>query len=96
MTVSAPYFSAILAFASSSLLSIWSIDVPILAFTFARNASPMPIGSISWVAFLGITQRPPAIRRLSLSLDMPSDLAAFLMSSFNPFFASVSSVMVLV
>ena len=55
----------------------------------------MPIAAISCVAFLGIMLRPPAMRRLSLSLDMPSYLAAFFMSSFNPFLASVSSVMVL-
>ncbi|MBA7568602.1 hypothetical protein ES708_10333 [subsurface metagenome] len=61
MTVSAPYFTAILAFSNSSLISHTRLLEPMLALIFTSKPSPMPIGSISRLLDFGTIIRPFAI-----------------------------------
>lgn len=57
--VSAPYFSAVVAFFISSLRSKTSAELPMLALIFVLRPSPMPIGYLSPLCIM--TTRPEAI-----------------------------------
>ncbi len=76
ITVSAPHRVAQVSFSTSSATEEVTAEVPMLAFTFTRNALPMIAGSHSgWLTLSGSTARPAAISSRTNSGVTPSRIA---------------------
>src|SRR5262249_30732118 len=63
MTVSAPRWTAVWSFSSSSSILLVTAELPMLALILHADATPMPIGSsrlVRWTLLAGITIRPRA------------------------------------
>ncbi len=73
MTVSAPQRAAHTIFSTSRSIEEATAELPMLALTLTRKASPMTIGSVSgWLRLAGMTARPAATSSRTFSAETPS------------------------
>ena len=88
ITASAPYFSSISSFSSSTLISSISVDDPIFALIFVCKSLPIPVGRVLLCTFFGITTFPEAIFFLNFSTSIFSVFATYSISGvISPFLA---------